>query len=50
MFISIFINFHDSCCKARSRPLPKKKVPHVMYSHLSSLDNLMVAYTHGRNM
>ena len=27
-----------------------KKVPHVMYSHLSSLDNLIMAYTQGRNM
>jgi len=27
-----------------------KKVPLVMYSNLSSLDNLMMAYTQGRNM
>jgi len=27
-----------------------KKVPHILYSHLSSLDNLMMAYIQGRNM
>ena len=49
MFNSTFTNFHDSCCKTRSRP-PSKKVPHILYSHLSSLDNLMMAYIQGRNM
>ena len=27
-----------------------KKVPHALYSNLSSLDNLMMAFTQGRNM
>ena len=27
-----------------------KKVPHALYSNLSSLDNLMMAYTQGRNL
>jgi hypothetical protein len=27
-----------------------KIVPHILYSHLSSLDNLMIAYIQGRNM
>ena len=27
-----------------------KKVPHALYSNLSSLDNLMMAYTQSRNM
>ena len=27
-----------------------KKVPYALYSNLSSLDNLMMAYTQGRNM
>ena len=49
MFISTFTNFHDSCCKTRFRP-PPQKVPHILYSHLSSLDNLMMSYIQGRNM
>ena len=27
-----------------------KKVPHMLYSHLRSLDNLMMAYIEDRNM
>jgi len=49
MFVSIVTTFDDSCCKARSRPLPQK-VLHALYSNLSSLDNLMMDYTQGRNM
>jgi hypothetical protein len=32
------------------RPPLQKKVPHIQYSHLSSLDNLMMAYIQGRNV
>ena len=33
------------------RLVPFSKLPHIMCSHLiSSLDNLMMAYIHGRNM
>ena len=41
--------FVQRCCKTRSRP-HAKKVTHLLYSHLSSLDNLMKAYVQGRNM
>jgi hypothetical protein len=42
---------HESWKVVRRDLVPlHKKVPLALYSNLSSLDNLMMAYTQGRNM